>query len=695
MPLNLRNVNGFYRSACLCFVSLAFCICAIAQDSIQPIQLDSIVVRAFDRASRLRDVPAAVNFLNRTTLERFGTASVVEAVNTTPGVRMEERSPGSYRFAIRGSALRSPFGVRNIKVYYNDLPLTDPSGQTYLNSLGNYDYGSMEIIKGPGSSFYGAGTGGVLLINSMTEDSETQLSAENTTGSYGLLNSYAAVTTASGSSQNRISYQHQQSNGFRRQSALNRNVVNWNGTFNVGEKNRLNTTFLYSDLFYETPGALTLAEYTNNPKDARPGAGGFPGAEQAQAAIYQQSFLAGASYTQTLNEQLQNKTVVYGAFTKLHNPAIRNYGSNSEPHAGARTVFSWNPHLQRASVTVNLGAEWQQGFASFSTLKNKAGQPDSLQIYNEVNNRQGFLFTNVLFEMNDWILEAGASINQYKIRFQQSFPTPLAAQKRTFSNELAPRFALLRKLKRFDVYSSISKGFSSPTTAEAVPTGSPVNLDLNAEHGITIDLGLRGNLFRTLYADVNLFRFVLKNAIVQRRDAAGGDYYTNAGETRQYGLEASLRQPLFVTHPGFKSSVWASYTWHQFHYKSFKQLTNDFSGNALPGVAPHTVAAGFDMSYSRFIAAITYYYSSKLPLNDANDAYLKSYHLAGARIGYALPFSRRLKSNLAAGVNNLFDEKYSLGSDINAAGGRYYNAAPERNFYVSVSFQWLRKKEGR
>ncbi|MEJ0103149.1 MAG: hypothetical protein WDO19_11585 [Bacteroidota bacterium] len=38
-------------------------------------------------------------------------------MNNTPGVRMEERSPGSYRLNLRGSTLRSPFGVRNVKVY--------------------------------------------------------------------------------------------------------------------------------------------------------------------------------------------------------------------------------------------------------------------------------------------------------------------------------------------------------------------------------------------------------------------------------------------------------------------------------------------------------------------------------------------------------------------------------------------------
>ena len=128
---------------------------------------------------------------------------------------------------------------------------------------------------------------------------------------------------------------------------------------------------MYSDLYYQTPGGLTLEEFNADPKAARPAAGAFPSAEAAHAAIYQQTFLAGASYTRTITEHLQNKTVAYGAFTKLRNPAIRNYGRNSEPHVGGRTVFTWKQFFQKAILTANLGAEWQQGFATYSIYENE------------------------------------------------------------------------------------------------------------------------------------------------------------------------------------------------------------------------------------------------------------------------------------------------------------------------------------
>ena len=88
--------------------------------------LNEVVLKAFEQNRLLKDIPAAINYVSKSQLNRFNNTTILPALNNNPGVRMEERSPGSYRLNIRGSSLRSPFGVRNVKVYYNDIPYTDP-----------------------------------------------------------------------------------------------------------------------------------------------------------------------------------------------------------------------------------------------------------------------------------------------------------------------------------------------------------------------------------------------------------------------------------------------------------------------------------------------------------------------------------------------------------------------------------------
>jgi iron complex outermembrane receptor protein len=75
-------------------------------------------------------------------------------------------------------------------------------------------------------------------------------------------------------------------------------------------------------------------------------------------------------------------------------------------------------------------------------------------------------------------------------------------------------------------------------------------------------------------------------------------------------------------------------------------------------------------------------------LNDANTDMATSYNLAGARTGWRTPLSKAILMDLFAGVDNVFDVTYSLGNDINATGGRYYNAAPGVNYYGGVSFRY-------
>src|SRR6478736_3039843 len=148
--------------------------------------LGEVVVSAYRSDRPVSEVSSSIGLVNEKELTRFNSTSILPAVNTIPGVRMEERSPGSYRFSIRGSSLRSPFGVRNVKMYWNGLPLTDGGGNTYLNLLDFDAFGRAEIIKGPGASLYGSGTGGVVLLNSPISSNQKILQLSAVAGSFGL-----------------------------------------------------------------------------------------------------------------------------------------------------------------------------------------------------------------------------------------------------------------------------------------------------------------------------------------------------------------------------------------------------------------------------------------------------------------------------------------------------------------------------
>jgi iron complex outermembrane receptor protein len=662
-------------------------------DSSDTRPLNEVVVKAYEQHRKLTEVAAPVSVVSKAALNRSGNLSILPAMNTNPGVRMEERSPGSYRLNIRGSSIRSPFGVRDIKIYWNEIPLTDPGGNTYLNQLGFYSFQSLEIIKGTAGSLYGAGIGGAVLINSMPAVWEKGVSADYSGGSYNTNSINVNVRAGDGDHRNIFSYSHQTSDGYRQQTQMRRDIATWETQVKTSEKQTLHAYILYGDLYYQTPGGLTLAEYKKDPRQARPAAGTQPGAVQARAAIFQKNFTAGFSSDYRLNDHWQNTTSVYGAYTDFTNPGIRVYEVRQEPHFGGRTVFRYSTQLGSGSLQVNAGAEAQRGFFETRDYANRLGVQDTLQTDDRLGNWQYLVFGQADLRLSGgWTFTAGASFNKTAVDITRVSVRPPVKHPIRFDNKLAPRLAILKKIfPEVSLYASAARGFSTPTVQELEKTNGVVGPSLQPEDGTDYEIGARGNLVHgRLFFDINAFFFHLNNTIVQRIDSFGVGYSINAGKTDQHGIETYISYQLIDQSTGTFSNVrgWVSHTWHDFHYRGFIQDTTSFSGKRLPSVPPQTFVGGLDVLLQPGLYTnVTYTYTDRIALNDANSVYAGSYDLLGARLGYRRAFGS-WKVDLFTGIDNAFDTKYGLGNDFNAAAGRYYNASPGRNYYAGVSINY-------
>jgi iron complex outermembrane receptor protein len=637
--------------------------------------LPEVAVQAYQLGRAAERIPAAVGIVDTLALRRFGTGSIVAAVNTIPGVRMEERSPGSYRLAVRGSSLRAPFGVRNVKIYYNGIPFTDPGGNTYLAQLGYYNIGRIELIKGPGSSLYGAGTGGVALIGSIPDDMRGGLSLEASAGSYGLYNLGVEARSADSSGRIRsvFRYQHLESDGYREQSALRRDVFSWDGRAALNADLSISGHFFYTDLNYQTPGALTKAEYDANPRAARPRAGASPGSVEAGAEIRQKALLAGITLDYRIARHWTYTTTLYAAHTAFENPTIRNYSRSSEPHGGGRASLSY----QNGGLLISGGLEAQTADNNVRTYSHRLTALDTLQSDDALGLRTGFAFLQGSYELRRWLFTAGLSVNAFRLRYQR-INTAAPATTRDINNTAAPRLALSYRVEDdLILYGSVSRGFSPPSSAELSPSGGVLNAGLQPEAGWNYETGLHRK--GRLSYNAALYYFRLDQAIVQRRDAAGGDFYINSGGVRQFGIELDGRYAL-----NRAWSISAAYSYQHFRYADFRQLDQDYSGNAMPGIAPHTAYAGIDWQSSfGLYVRLSGNFVDRSYLNDANTASQPASVLPGARAGYVFR-TGRYGFEFFAGGENLGDAKYSAGPDINAFGGRYYNAAPGRSLYAGI-----------
>ncbi len=656
------------------------------------ITLNEVTVRAYQYDRKMLEVPAAIGKVNEKDFERFSLTSFLPVLNTMPGVRMEERSPGSYRLSVRGSTLRSPFGIRNVKVYFNDLPFTDPGGNTYLNLLDFNAVTQAEIIKGPGGSLYGAGTGGVLMMNSqsLTAD-QSSIGFSTLAGSYGLLRYSINAETVSDNFNMNLQYAHQQAEGYRDQSQMVRDAIQLSGQISVSKNRKLNVTMLYTDLFYETPGGLTKPQYDEDPSQARPPGGPNPGATEQQATVYNKTFYGGITHEYKWNNKWSNNTGVYGTFTQFENPSIRNFEIRSENSLGGRT----NTQFHFGKGKLNFGAEFQQGYSSITVYDNNRGQSGSLQNSDEIISLSALVFSQIEFYLPyDFFLTIGGSLNFYNVDYKRLSDVPPFQEEKNFDPEISPRIALLKKLSdKISVYGSISRGFSPPTVAELFPSTSTFNDQLDPEEGTSYDLGIRGNLANNSFTfDITAYNFQLDETIVVRRTDDDADYFINAGSTSQKGVETFLSWNPFKE-KGNSFTPWISYTYNHYRFSDYVQDVNDFSGNKLTGVSPNILVVGLDVrARNGLYGNITFTYTDKIPLDDANTSFADAYNLFGLRAGYRHQLGESFIFDLFGGVDNLLDEKYSLGNDLNAVGGRFYNAAPLRNFYFGLKGNFLEKK---
>jgi len=687
-------------------VVLAGVIPALAQDTRQDTArvLDEVTVQAYAAGRPVNEVPAPVVFINSKNLERFNNTSILPAVNMIPGVRMEERSPGSYRFSIRGSLLRSPFGVRNIKMYWNGLPLTDGGGNTYINLLDLNAISNLEIIKGPGASLYGANTGGVVLLNSVYQQNQVQQSV--VAGGYGLLRYTTTVQVGSENVKARIQYARQKSDGYRDHTAMSRDALNADVTMNLGKGQSLSATVIYTDLFYETPGALTQAQYDANPRQAR------KGADSLRAAIYNKTIYGGLMYEAQLSKW-NVKAGLYGSKTDFTNPTFLNYEIRDERNLGGRVTaqYAFERITWKGKLTFGVERQYfRSPIVDYSTNKGFAGS--KVLVSDKMYSRQNMVFVQGDFDLpHNFIVTAGASgtLLQYQmIRYEDSDNGVYAAppdQTRNFDPVFSPRVAVLKKItSTHSAYASVSYGFSPPSVAEVRPSTNTYNNSLNPEHGTNYELGLKGQLpSGALRYNMSVYEFDLKETIVVQNTQAGADFFVNAGSTQQRGLEVSATWAPNLSTTGIVTAfaLQGNCSANDFHFKKYVVTTfekgqtkeTDYSGNRLTGVAPNIAAFGVDVQLvNKFYANLTANYVDKIPVNDGNTVYAQEYYLFGARIGYKTPQPAVYPVEVFAGVDNLFDRKYSLGNDLNAFGGRYFNAAAGRNFYAGLKINALFSK---
>lgn len=668
------------------------------QDSTAVDALNSVHIIAHTNRQPLQQLNTAAQILGQAQLSATYTSSLVPALNQVAGLRMEERSPGSYRIALRGNLIRSPFGVRNLQVYLGDFPLTDASGNTYINLIDPAALAQVQVLKGPNASLYGANSGGVIRLEPKgfnVQENKQQISLGG--GAYGLFREHFSLQRSYERYSFSIDQMYQQSDGYRDHTALNKKSIQTAHRYQYATNSELRFLLLYTDLHYETPGGLTREQLEEQRRMARPASSRFPSAEAQEAGIQNRSLLGGITHQIAINKHWQHQISLFGSYTDFENPFITNYEFRKEENIGLRTYLSYQNQIATAwHFEAQLGYEGQKGWYALQNFDNNQGEPQGLQAQDDLTNgRQNYFLRTQIGWKEKLSIETSLGYHNFTLGYTTHFPSSARAQGEVNYDAIwMPRIAGRYTFNRqWSMRASVARGFSAPTLAEVRSSTNQINTDLKAEEGVNYELGFRfQHPKQWLVLDLSAYTYPIESGIVRQLNAAGNEYFVNAGELKQNGIELTGEFRLL---PEDSSRLLHSLQWHTaltYNHHEFERYIvkeNNYSGNPVTSVPDWMLANSLNFAMGKpWSMVVKHRYTSRIPLNDANTVFSKAFHLVQLQLNWQQRFGYAMRFRLFAGVNNLLNERYSLGNDINAFGKRYFNPAPERNIYAGLHWRF-------
>ena len=317
----------------------------------------------------------AASVRTRTDLDLNSTPSLsLEQITTgLPGLSVQSRTHFALgdRITIRGFGWRAQFGVRGIQMLLNGIPLTVADGQSVVHIIDPSFVRSIEVIRGPASTFWGNASGGVLSLSTQPAPSAPHtVRLKQTVGSYGLSKTDVQVTPNLGPHQLSVYSSYLTQEGFRQHSETRLLRSGFTSDFSLGAGRGLR---VIAALQYmpqaNSPGSLSRQPAQQNPDQARETILDFDvGKDVTQGQL-------GATYYDDVGLGTLNATA-YGIARDLQNPIPFNVIDLNRQAGGVRLSLE----EQTSSVRWGVGLEGKLQHDHRKEYTSEGGTPDSLLI---------------------------------------------------------------------------------------------------------------------------------------------------------------------------------------------------------------------------------------------------------------------------------------------------------------------------
>lgn len=687
-------------------------------DAAESQNYDVISVTATRMERGTKEVPGAIDVIDDKRIENEKMFNIKDAIQGTPGVLIDSKNSAyDSRLIIRGAGLKARYGVREIMVIRDGVPMTDPDSFSRFDFIDTQDIERIEITKGPGS-LYGAGSSGgtIQIISKSVFDSDSnrlKLGA----GQFGQANLHG-----------RLAGDINDSNAFSLTASYRKSDNDWR-EWNEFESSQLsfkhgllldNGGSLESELSYhkadlQIPGSLDENEFASYLETGEQRDISSPWRHSGR---YSTIWFFNSRYEQEIGELTLKPRIYANVWDHYHpvtgaindNPGTTVIGTDLEL---AYRHQLWGPSTLVSGITARrdntegskkytyadllLGTPtpWNLTPPILRTLSDRKGQlleeesatntlygfflQESLQPSERLNIDVSFRYDRTHFDIDntaygeyDW----GSSNYDY-------FASPVITLTDERFNFFSPKLGVTYSLNPvFNLYGVIAQSGQVPSESEIQS-----NPQLDAAKARNIEMGLKGRA-RDWSLDLSIYRTTVTDEIVSVLNPSMITEYQNAGETLKKGLEISGRYDIdarFWLEGGFAYS--------DYRFAEFIELVRsgpilnplDRSGNQLPYVPRQQYSIAFGYSHPKGFKAVlrsnswgSYY------MDNANTEKYAGYEfLTNLMLGYS-----QGPHTLQLNVNNLFDKRYASEAKRDTSGDNTYSAGAPRTAMLSYAFNF-------
>ncbi|MDB5446705.1 MAG: TonB-dependent receptor [Phenylobacterium sp.] len=595
------------------------------------------------RASPIAERPLGqtVVTVSRDLFKDTAAFSVGDILKLAPGVSfIQGNGPRDVSVSIRGSNERQTFAIRNIQMFEDGFPVTQPDGTARSDLTDPHAYAGVDVIEGPSSALYGNyATGGAINFRTRFGGDINGLEAGADFGSYGYFNDYATL----GGKGERYEYSAFVSNvrgdGATGHTGFNTTTENILATYAFTPHDRVTLKFINNDLDADLSLRLSRNQYQQNPYQlgcATPATlgcatvslftNGFNGArtsltaDQAGLGRHDRRTIIGARYEHDIDDQTVWRTTATFDNRDIRQPTSSTDARGTFPSFNVISDVTRRSDLFGHTSTVLVGGFFNYqniNSATFNLLPVAGAQDGGLtqtvnghQLNAGLRGRAEIALTPSL----TGVVGLGLEYTELQaLQVNLGYPTTGSptltsiSAERTFFN-VAPEASLVwQPQAALALHARISTGYGTPqaTNLFVTPQGTfGNNTQLQAQKNTGLDVGVEWAPSPDLRLMTSAFYEWFDNELVTQSAGVNLQSYTfNAPHSEHRGVELSTHwRPLPAALPGAR--LYASYLYDNQVYTTYVErltagavsATFDRSGNRIPGVAPSfgTVRLSYD-----------------------------------------------------------------------------------------------------